>query len=148
MKALLYAFALATLAVAGARADGPMTFDTLWVHETGSPVRGNAGLVDTPQGAFVVLGTEGGDVIALDARGAVRWSDHVPARVHGWPTTVDLPAGRTVLIGDSEGTLHAYAPDGSVRWRTSLGDLASQDWGHSGSAPGAARRSFGAEATR
>lgn len=124
----------AALTAAGPIAE-PVTIDVVWTHELNAPARGSPGLVETADGPLVIVGTDDGDVVALDGAGRVRWRDHVGARAHGWPSVIDLPAGRTILIGDSEGGLHAYAPDGTARWHISLGRLAKADWGHSGISP-------------
>jgi hypothetical protein len=113
----------------------PLSFDTVWTHDLGTPTRGNPGLVETERGPLVIIGTDGGDVVALDGRGEVRWRKAIGGQVYGWPTTIELPAGRTILIGNSMGMLYAFAPDGKVRWSISLGDLRKADWGHSGISP-------------
>jgi len=129
------AFAAAALATSPAAAVGPLSFDVLWTHDTNSQVRGCPGLVGAPEGPLVIVGTDNGEILALNARGEVRWRAKIDGRAHGWPTTIDLPAGKTILIGDSDGTVHAFAPDGTLRWHVSLGNLSNADWGHSGISP-------------
>ncbi len=124
-----------TVAACSGQDTAPLTFNTVWTYDLGAPTRGNPGLVATDQGPLIIIGTDSGDVVAVDGKGQVAWRQAVGGQVRGWPTTMDLPSGRTVLIGNSTGMLYAFAPEGKLRWQVSLGDLGKADWGHSGFSP-------------
>ena len=72
----------------------------------------------TPDGA-VVVGTTGGDLIALDASsGAERWRQDVGEPLALAPAL--MPDGGVVVV-TGNGSVVAHAPDGSERWRQWIG---------------------------
>jgi len=105
--------------------------ETVWTYETGSPISGCPAVIPGKPGPLLVIGTDLGEVIALDGRGDELWRDEPGAIMHGWP--VDTGAG--IAVGDNRGTVHEYSHEGKPRWRTSVGNIERALQFNSGIAP-------------
>lgn len=70
-------------------------------------------------GATLLVGTQSGRLIALDAaNGALRWEYNVAGQILGSPNA-DMASGTVYVLERSEGVLHALnAVDGTLRWKT------------------------------
>jgi len=112
-----------------------MDIELLWQKSLAAPISGCPGIVECEGHPLIVVGTDRGEVIALDGAGNERWRDRPGGVLQGWPTVIELRTGPLVIVGDHFGRIHAYGSDGTVRWRVSLGDLSRSELFNSGISP-------------
>jgi outer membrane protein assembly factor BamB len=82
-----------------------------WSHRLASRVFSSPATV----GELTVVGSDAREVVALDARGALRWRAAVPQDMDA--PVLALPDG-SVLV--ASGDLRAFSPDGALRWTAPL----------------------------
>ena len=91
-----------------------------WCVET-AQVAGCPAVLAEQKESLILLGTSGGDVLALDGAGGERWRTPVGAKVSAWPVVDELPgAGLSVFAVDETGRVVCLSPSGEIRWQAEL----------------------------
>ncbi len=94
-----------------AAARGPRALHVAWTTALGAPIETQ--VVASPDETTLYVATLGGDLVALDRKGAVRW--RVPLGDRAYSTPCVAPDG-TVYVGSDAKHFFAVTPAGKVRW--------------------------------